>query len=722
MNSYGNIQPQDTIEIYNLFTKTLENYASDILAAKETCRKLIRESRRVQSVKWESKSVNFLGVLHYLTGGYDSARIYYERALQLSDSIHFEDFSYKIVGNLGLLYSKLGDYNKAIEMLYRSLEVSEKRNDSVGMAKKYADIGNTYQFLKNNKKSFVYLDRAYKIFVALNDSGGQANVLNSLGSLSQDRKDYRQALLYYNKSLEIKLKLGDKKGAVNSYINIANVYDEQKRSDQALDFFLKALELTEQSDDKESQAIIYNDIGCLYKQKNDWQKAEEYLMRSYETAKAIRMMMMVKTSSMNLSDLYDKTGDYKKALDYCRIYYKTRLELSDDNISQQIAEIESKYETEKKDKEIIKKDAELVKKQAEASRKEMQRNAFIAGFVIILLSAFLLLRLFNQKRRANRLLARQNIEILQQKEEISTQRDEIQAQRDLVLAQKEKIEEIHKKVTDSITYAKRIQNAVLPSSEQAVKILGEHFILFKPKDVVSGDFYWATKVNEWLIVVVADCTGHGVPGAFMSMLGISFLNEIVRKKEITEAAQVLDHLRESVVEALKQSREKVEEKEVPSSMLSAVKDGMDIALIALNTETLELQFAGANNPLYIVGSRQYAVSSESPDCQLPTADCQLIELKGDKMPVAIYERMLPFTNHKVQLQKGDVLYLASDGFQDQFGGPAGRKYLSKNFRNLLLSVSDKPMNVQKEIIESVLIQWKGDGEQMDDITVMGLKV
>jgi serine phosphatase RsbU (regulator of sigma subunit) len=341
--------------------------------------------------------------------------------------------------------------------------------------------------------------------------------------------------------------------------------------------------------------------------------------------------------------------------------------------------------------------------------------------------------MFVQKKKANHLLAQQNIEIRTQKEEISTQRDEIRAQRDTVTLQKDHIEEIHKKITDSINYAKRIQEAVLPMSDTARSILGEHFILFKPKDIVSGDFYWATQINEWLIVTVADCTGHGVPGAFMSMLGISFLNEIVRKKEITKSNQVLNELRKEVINALQQR-----------GVQSEQKDGMDIVLIAINKTTMQCQFSGANNPLYVVkkfenlkmcqfeneqsSSNQpinpstYQPNNPSTNQSTNQSTYQLYELKGDKMPVAIHPVMNDFTYNEFQLEQGDILYLFSDGYADQFGGEQGKKFLYKRFKELIITNAGKPMNEQKQALDNSIIQWIGNGEQTDDITVVGIKI
>jgi len=326
-------------------------------------------------------------------------------------------------------------------------------------------------------------------------------------------------------------------------------------------------------------------------------------------------------------------------------------------------------------------------------------------------------------------------EINQQKEEIEAQRDEIESQRDLVTLQKNHIEEIHKEVTDSINYAKRIQEAVLPISISSREFLGEHFILFRPKDIVSGDFYWFYKVNNSLIYAVADCTGHGVPGAFMSMLGISFLNEIVRKNEIVIANEVLNELRKEIINALQQKGHSGEQ-----------KDGMDMSLIVINqppksserlerSELYHAQWAGANNPLWLVRtvtqSSGLLFEPEVRDTDFPNLEnleehmnqrFVLQEVKPDKMPIAIYEKMDSFTNHEIQLHSGDTLYLMSDGYQDQFGGPNGKKFLSKNLKQLILTNCQLPMEEQKLILEKTLDNWIGKGEQIDDITILGLKI
>ncbi len=303
--------------------------------------------------------------------------------------------------------------------------------------------------------------------------------------------------------------------------------------------------------------------------------------------------------------------------------------------------------------------------------------------------------------------------ITERTHEISEKKDEIEKQRDL-------IEAVHEEIQSSIEYAKRIQTAVLPQQEFNLAIIKEYFILFKPKDVVSGDFYWAKKNGDFLVLAVADCTGHGVPGAFMSMLGISLLNEIVGREQGIEAGEILNQLRDGVVHSLRQSADSAD-----------VKDGMDISLVSINMKTGELNWAGAHNPLFVL-SKTKPIFSE--DCVIRIHESKdlthrLYDLKPDKMPIAISGRMQPFATHYIKLKEGDTIYMFSDGYIDQFGGPKGKKLMIKAFRNMLLDSFNHDLNTQKQAFESGYNEWlsytdSDTGEvfsQIDDICIMGVR-
>ncbi len=262
-----------------------------------------------------------------------------------------------------------------------------------------------------------------------------------------------------------------------------------------------------------------------------------------------------------------------------------------------------------------------------------------------------------------------------------------------VLAQKKEIENKNNQITASIKYAQRIQEALLPTEEVLKKYVRDYFIFYKPRDIVSGDFYWMTEIDKKLIIVAADCTGHGVPGAFMSMLGISYFNEIIEKNKITDTSEILNMLRKNVIKALKQKGD-----------IGGSKDGMDLAICTIDFSTKKLQYSGAYNPLIIIRNNN------------------LTEVKADKMPIAYHDCMEPFKKEDIDIQNNDLIYLFSDGYIDQFGGPTGRKFMRKHFKSLLLEISSYNLEQQKEIINKKFIDWRGEYGQIDDIIVMGLKI
>jgi serine phosphatase RsbU (regulator of sigma subunit) len=307
-------------------------------------------------------------------------------------------------------------------------------------------------------------------------------------------------------------------------------------------------------------------------------------------------------------------------------------------------------------------------------------------FALILVSflGYYIYRSYKIKKEANIKLEEKNRTISQQKDEIEQQRDLAAAQRDQIAYQK-------KHITDSIMYAKRIQTALIPSLELFSDKL-EHFVLYKPLAIVSGDFYWVSSLGQKQVIIAADCTGHGVPGAFMSMLGVTMLNEIVNGKHILMPDQIIENLRQGVIKSLKQV---VDE--------DTVKDGMDIAVCLVDFEKNILWYSGANNPLYLVRGRE------------------LIHYRADKMPVAIHYRMQPFTLNKIELQKGDAFYIFSDGFSDQFGGPKERKFMSSQLKETLVAMDGIPMLKQGEKLNEIFEKWRGEGPQVDDVTLIGVK-
>jgi serine phosphatase RsbU (regulator of sigma subunit) len=309
-------------------------------------------------------------------------------------------------------------------------------------------------------------------------------------------------------------------------------------------------------------------------------------------------------------------------------------------------------------------------------------------------------KLRTERDRLERIVKERTAEVVRQKDQIELQRDEIQRQHNIVTEQK-------KDIMDSIQYAKRIQTAAMPSTEIVANELKDLFILYKPCDVVSGDFYWMGVEDEKIIMIAADCTGHGVPGAFTSMLGISMLNDIIGQESTTSPDIILNALRDNIVRSLKQS---------PGG---ESKDGMDIAILTIDKKYNELDFAGAMNPLFIIRD---ADMDSITDSYMEEGKFRLYELKGDKMPAAIYDRMDPFTKTTIKIKPDDKFYMFSDGYEDQFGGPKHHKFMRKSFKKLLLQIHHLPMDEQKQSLEKTLENWKGNLPQIDDILIIGFSI
>ncbi|MFH2141946.1 MAG: tetratricopeptide repeat protein [Bacteroidota bacterium] len=725
---YESLNPDSAILVYN--------QAIDL--ADKNIKKQSANAKQFLLLK--AFSLKSIGDFHKNHGSYNDAIEYFLNVLKIyqdiSDKVGISDCYYSI----GIVYSQQGSYDKAIEYSLMSLKIAEELADNRGISKCYNNIGIIYKYQGSYDMAIEYYLKALKSLEEIGDKKGMSNSYTNIGNAYASQalydKNYREnrdsllncAIDHYLSALEVYEELNNKNGMSRCYGNIGIIRKNQGQYDDAIEYFLKALKIFEELDDKNgiSQALI--NIGTLQLflgdsvAKTQIEKTKQYNeainsgLKAFNLAREINAAPREFEAAGLLLQSYDARDKFAEALKYAKIFIAIKDSMFSEEKTKSLAEMEAKYENEKKQFEIEKmqKQKELDNKTIEAQQAKNRKQqiiiiSVIGGFIIILMFLIIIFRMFRQKRKANILLSTQNAEINQQKEEISAQRDEIETQRDeiitqrdTVMLQKNHIEGQKKEITDSIKYAKRIQQAVLPAGENASGILGDHFVLFRPKDIVSGDFYWGTRINEWLIFAVADCTGHGVPGAFMSMLGVSFLKEIVRNKEMVKASDVLEHLRESIIEALQQKGQSGEQ-----------KDGLDIALCALNihseNDSFTLQYAGANNPLFIV-----------------TTQKKLIEIEPDKQPVAIYENMTSFTNHIIQLQKGDTIYLTSDGYADQFGGQNNKKFKKKQLKELFVDIAGKPMDEQKQILETTIENWQSTGDvkndQIDDVTILGMKI
>jgi len=701
---------------------TYQNLDSAVLVAKQW----LRQGELHKDTLFLASALKNMAEVELKLARYSSSLDHFNKALTFYTKLEDKNQSSDILKRMGYVYEEQHDAENAVKHYLKALDIKEKIGDKKGMASVYNGIGTLYYSQKNYKEALKYYNKGLIIVSELEMKVPESILKMNIGNIYCDiflqndsvnlinfchydsfPQAQQQAILYYTGSLEIAK-------ASNLTNQLPKLYTNLGLLDtvNALDYFLKSYQLRKQSGEIQGQWLNLYNIAGKYEDKADFKNALKYSREAFEFAKELNHVEDKAKSHKQLAFIYYTLGDFRRAYENISYYIELNDSLSQVRNQADFAELEKKWNYEKKEKEneLLKKGKELDDERIAKQRLYLWASGLglmLFGFLI-----FFILRGYRQKQKANQLLSAQKAQIEEANEELNQQNEEIAAQRDQIQDQKEHIEDIHREVSESIDYAKRLQGSILPKPELLIQHLPDHFVLFMPKDKVSGDFYWWTVQNEKLIVTAADCTGHGVPGAFMSMLGVSFLKEIVTKEFITQPSIILNHLRQEIIKTLGQKGQAGEQ-----------KDGMDMCLVQVDYQTQQVQFAAANNPLYIISNRNYESITDGVKVHEETFDSlKLYELKSDKMPIAIYEKMDDFTNHTLNLAKGDRLFMFSDGFADQFGGPKGKKFMYKNFKSILLNTATLSMTEQKNRLKSAFEDWKGQGEQIDDVVVIGLQL
>ena len=444
---------------------------------------------------------------------------------------------------------------------------------------------------------------------------------------------------------------------------LSEVHFNLSNYSEALKYTFQGIKICEENGDSLELANLLNNVGRVYNRVNNKaDDAKDYFIKSLEEAKLSKSKQLISFIHNVLATTYYKNKDYKLAYDNFLKHSLLEDSIFSEKTIQNLDELESKYQNEKK--------ALLIENLEKEKKVQLEKQNIIIlssglGLLSMLIIVIIVSKNYRQKKKDHA----------------------------IIFEQKNILSEKNKEITDSITYARRLQEAILPPNELIKEKLPDSFILFKPKDVVSGDFYWLEHKNSTVFFAVADCTGHGVPGAMVSVVCSNALNRAVKEFELINPAKILDKVRELVIETFEKS-------------IEDVKDGMDIALCSFNTKTNELHYAGANNPLWIIRQNNKKIE----------------EVKANKQPIGIFHDFVPFTNHQIQLTKGDQIYLFSDGYPDQFGGEKGKKMMYKPFKNILIENSDLEMSQQKEILAQEFEKWKGKMDQIDDVCIFGIKV
>jgi serine phosphatase RsbU (regulator of sigma subunit)/Tfp pilus assembly protein PilF len=578
-----------------------------------------------------------------------------------------------ISNQLGYNYYYLGDFNSSLKYFLEMMKICERQNNILGIAAAHNNIGSIYFELNDTTNALSHHLEALRIRKkhSKNDKDGKNEIAMSYGNVGKSyfaMNDYAKAMEYYQLSLNLSKELGNKQREALMLNNIGSVLAEQGKYDEAYPNFINAYNIYLEADSPEKIALCLNNIAEVHYRKGEYEKSAEHYKKSLVYSEKVSALSDMKNSYDGLQNCYIQLNDFKEAYMCLQKYFELKDSIFSEENTVQMNELLAKFDSDKKEQEI-----KLLQKEKEMS--SWLRNSLIAGSVLLVFLAFALYSRNKVKQKAN--------------VELSVKNKNIEEQKQIVEEQKLKLEVHQKEIVDSINYAKRIQYALLANENLLNKNLPNHFVYFNPKDIVSGDFYWAAEHADYFYLAVCDCTGHGVPGAFMSLLNIGFLSEAIKEKGISEPNAIFNYVRARLIESISMEDQ---------------KDGMDGILLRFSKTDNSIVYAAAHNaPIIVSGDK-------------------LIELPKDKIPVGKGEQNNEFNLFTINYQKGDVLYLYTDGYADQFGGAKGKKFKYKQLNELILSQHTSSLQEQKNNLSSAFNNWKGDLEQVDDVCVIGIKL
>ncbi len=594
---------------------------------------------------------------------------------------------------LGAIYTVLGDYEKAILNLQESLRNYELLGDAKGVANSSNSLGILYFNQEDYSNAKKYYSKALNLIDSSEFAMSAAVYKLNIGEVYQATEENEKALKLEKEAYEIFTQLGDINGMAYALGVQGKVNYQQGDKEKAIEFTKRALEYFIEDQDYLGAVEYLNFLVDVYIDTNNLFLAEENATAALQIANQINSLKWKIKSFENISEIFYKKGKYQLAYQYKDSAYIYENQLIDEEKQKQISNLRIIYESEQKEQEneILRIDKEL--KQRQITQQRIINVAIGIVLVILIVIAVISFRAKNQKQKANNQLRIQNEEIRQQREEIETQAERLKMINTDVIRKNQLIEEKNKNITDSINYAKRIQTALLPFPQKIGKELEDFFIYYNPKDIVSGDFYWFSESKDKVVIAVADCTGHGIPGAFMSFIGHDMLNHIVNFKGITQPSEILKQLKLSVIHILRQEQ-------------SDNRDGMDISICVWDKKDNKVYFSGANHSLIYIQNKQ------------------LYQIRGNKTTVGLDDRknIKDFDIHEINLVGDTCFYLFSDGYVDQFGGDKDRKFMIKNFRELLSTIHMKKMDTQGIIIRETIEEWMENKEQVDDMLVWGFRI
>lgn len=604
------------------------------------------------------------------TTNMDSALLYFEKGRVINEEIKSYGLLIVSYSNIANIYQNKGDFLKALELFNKALSLEPQTENKTGVLSAMNNMASIYMYLGDTTTSLLYLKRCFLIAKEYNDQNMKGHLLHNMGTLMA-KKNILTGMQSLKTSLSIRRQIGDKKGMAHTLIMLSDLNLRLKNMSSANIYLNEVKELVNELDNPNITALYHRNLGevnMITGNKEEVIKHNQIAIEYFKKVENVNDIIQTLSNVIAYCEEHPELRKYK--LEFIEQHYIYSKALNK-NAAQRAA-TQSRYENELKTKEAEQK----IKDEKSSSEKRIQRNITITIGVVLMITLLFSYFIF-KALKANK---EKNVEITKQKQ---------------------LVDEKQKEIIDSINYSKRIQNSFIPSNTEFNDVFPRSFVIYKPKDIVSGDFYWVlnTKDHPSLkqnvkAIAVADCTGHGVPGAMLSMLGASILNQSILEVSVQSPADILNFLNTELKKNLRSKNNEI------------IRDGMDISCCLIQTDTLKMQFAGANNPCWIL------------------RDGNITELKADKQAVtaSLDDNSGSFSLKEFQLQKGDMLFLFTDGFADQFGGPRGKKFMYSRLEKLLITSASMEPEAQKQCLLKDLEDWKGSLDQVDDVCLIGIRI
>ena len=694
--------PDDTLKILEMNKLAGMNIGMNPKKTYSIANDALKLAEKINFKSGQALSQKTLGNSQYVQGEYALAVEFYEKGLKIYEELGNIDGAANCENNMGLIFAEQGNYEKSMKYMLKALKLREDTNDKKGIAKALLNIGNIFLNQENTEEAIKYYEKSLEIAKSINLTIEVANNYNNIGNSYKRQKKIEKSTTAYNEARKLFAQLEDTRGMMLSDFNLGDVYLQSENYEKALEYYEKALPIAQKINDQILLGLIYSSRGACYTNTKDFPKALENLQKGLAILENAGAKNDVAQNYGAFSEYYRSKGNYKEAYIYHKKFKNLKDSLFSDTQGKQLAKMRTAYDTEKKEKEneLLRKDNDL--KDAQGQRKNIYIFAVLAVLGLVGVLAVVLFRNNKEKQKVNQLLQTQSKDIMSKNTALEQQKEEILTQRDAIDVQNGVLQGKNEQIKASIRAAQIIQNTILPYKKRIDTILNDYFIYYQPKDIVSGDLYWIDKENSKNIVALIDCTGHGVSGAMMTMIAYSILDRIVHAYKITDPAQILQKMHEEVKHALLQDE-------------TGNRDGMDIAIFTIDDDqnTAENQndfkkitFAGAKRQLFYQKELDGAIE----------------EIKGQRRSIGgIQNENIHFENHTLEIKKGTMMYLSTDGYADQ-NDVERRKFSEERLKQFFEKISPMETAKQKELLSSLIIKYMEKTEQRDDMLVLGVRV